>query len=311
MSTKSRWRSKTAEASSERTKQSASITGSQSDTFNSALLEPRQGTHTEDPGSVSFFRQLESRPGRRWSDENDYLVHPTTYSGQMAHAFKRVHLRIPVLVAPYFFGVKMEQGLNLAVGLILMRYNDSVGGRLLAYQNLCLDMDDSQGQTSNVHCIPELKGKVPVPIRADFLTFSPPIGSTVYVQITELEGSRGIGDILRQASVRFDCNALFGTFMKYEGMQWRFGNALQHRLVIGCVFTAKVVSIGKEDDFGLHMSVEVVPNEEMIVLGESQEPVALKPTFEMRAPSPPRKKKKKSSSSSSTKKKVKFEKPKH
>jgi hypothetical protein len=56
-----------------------------------------------------------------------------------------------------------------------MKYNVGIKGKLLAYEQLEMDQ---VGAVNTTVCIPELKGKIVVPITAKFLCFAPEVGST-------------------------------------------------------------------------------------------------------------------------------------
>ena len=250
--------------------------GADSDTFNSSLLDANANSRTSDPGSVAFYDQFAAHNDKGWTEESSFLVHPSLYMSFMEEAFKEVRLQLPVLVSPYFFGEKMQQGVQMAIGLILMRFNDTVQGRLLAYKEL--EHDSKSGAFAA--CIPELKGKVPVPIRATFLVFAPPIHSTICIEITRLSEFRGIGHVLKQATVRFDARGFLGRFMRYTNGEWRYGEMEERVLTVGSIVTATVASVGQEDDFGLIMSIEVVPTDATMMVFNEDVAEQLKAQFD-------------------------------
>lgn len=119
-----------------------------------------------------------------------------------------------------------------------------------------------------------------VPVSARFLCFAPEVGSTVFLQLTQIwTTGYSIGNVLNLASVRFQAETLLGKFMRCVEGSWRYGPDFEQTLQIGDVISATVISVGKEDR--QDMAIDVIPGEEMCVVGgQDKQMVQLQQTKE-------------------------------
>ncbi len=251
-----------------------------------SIFEPNNATQTLDPGSVSFFQRFEQQT--RATDggvtEQDYWrVHPSTYAADLTRAcFHVMQVRVPVLIAPYFLGDRLEEGLRSAMGAGTMRFNARVRGKILSYSRV--RMEGGERQTL-AECTPELRGHVAVPVEASCLVFAPAPGAEVLVDISRvaLKGTV-LGHVLALATVRFDAEALLGRFMRVSGNRWRYGPEGQYSLEARDVVSCRVTKVGQEDESGLIMVCEVEPGDCMVVLSQGGRRVVLAPLPAQAAP---------------------------
>lgn len=237
------------------------IKGNEDDfTFNSALYEPKSGgpTSVESMSMLNVptkFQSFDSAP-----ELHHWNIHPSVYASEMQNFFKLVDMRVSLLLSPYFLQ-KIDEGISNALIEFMCPFNQVAKGKLLFWKSYKVE-------DRSVAILPELKGLLPVCVRAEFLSFSPSVGSSVYCDITSLDKDQGVATVLKIATVRFSPKSILEPFMKYEFGSWTFDTptegavTLEKRDVI-CVV---VVKVGTEDLEGYLMDLEVEVRKELIVL---------------------------------------------
>ena len=202
---------------------------------NESFLDPTVASLTLDPGSVSFFREYESRTeGVAGGPAPEYWgVSPSRYLGELsASCFHLCSLRLPLLLSPHFLGDRLAEGVRAALAARAMRFAPELGGKMLTFGEPRLG-------AARAECIPELRGRLAVPVECAALLFSPREGSTVFVDVSRV-ALRGavLGHVMALATVRFEAESMLGRFMRVRENRWRYGRhdemALEARDVISC-----------------------------------------------------------------------------